>query len=112
MRSELRGALQTDMKRALTVIFTQYEVEVERVSKGYVMPKGDDIVEAEVRRHMDASEGPGATLALHFDEEVVPLVSPLGTGSYSAATPSSNAEATLVVAGDADPEGAASPTGA
>jgi hypothetical protein len=29
----------------------------------------------------------GATLAKHFDDEVVPLVSPLGAGSYSVANP-------------------------
>lgn len=48
-------------------------------------------------------------LALHFDKEVVPPVSLLSTGFYSAATPSSNVEATSVVAGDVDPEDAASP---
>ena len=48
-------------------------------------------------------------LALHFDEEVVPPVSPLDTGAYSAATPSTEAEATSAVAGDVDPEVAASP---
>jgi hypothetical protein len=58
---------------------------------------------------VDAGEGPGATLVLHFDEEVVLPMSPLDAGSYSAATPSSDVEATSAVAGDADPEGAACP---
>lgn len=57
---------------------------------------------------MDAAEGTDATLVLHFDEVVLPM-SPLGAGSYSAATPSSDVKVTSAVAGDADLEGAASP---
>lgn len=64
--------------------------------------------EVEVRRLVDATEGPGATLALHFDEKVPP-VSPLSAGSYSASTPSNDAEATSAVAADAGLEGADSP---
>jgi hypothetical protein len=65
--------------------------------------------EVEVRRLVDATEGPGATLALHFDEKVVPPVSSLSAGSYSASTPSNDAEATSAVAVDAGLEGADSP---
>jgi hypothetical protein len=79
------------------------------VSEGYVLPEGDDLTEAEVRRLVDTSEGPSATLVLHFDKEVVPPMSQIGAGSYFAATPSSDAKATSAVASDADPEGAASP---
>lgn len=80
------------------------------MSEGYILSEGDDLAEAKIRRLVDAAEGPCATLALHFDDEVVPLVSPLSTRSYSVAKPSSDAKATSVVAGDADPEGAASPS--
>jgi hypothetical protein len=89
MRSELHEALHTSVKRALAVVSSHYEIDLERVSEGYVLPEGDDVTEMEVWRLTDAVEGPGATLALHFDEEVVPPVSPPDARSYSMATPSS-----------------------
>lgn len=105
MWSELREALHTGVKRALAVVSSHYEVDLERVSEGYVLHEADDAAEAEVQRLAEAAEGPGATLALHFDEEVVPPISPPEAGSYSAATPPSDVEGASVVGGDADPEG-------
>lgn len=79
------------------------------MSEGYILPKGDDLAEAEVRRLVDIAKGPDATLALYFDEEAVPPMPLLGAGSYYVATPSSDVEATSVMAGDLDPEDATSP---
>lgn len=75
------------MKRALAVVASHYEVDLERVSEGYILPEEDDLVEVEARRLVDVVKGPGAALARHFEEEVVPPISPLGARSYSATTP-------------------------
>lgn len=79
------------------------------MSEGYVLLERDDLAEAHVWRLVDAVEGPGSMLPLHFDEEVVPPVSLLDARSYFAATPSSDAEATSSMVGDVDPEDASSP---
>jgi hypothetical protein len=94
MWNELRGALHTVVMRVLVVVSSHYEIGLERVSEGYVLSEGDDLTEAVVRRLVITVEGPGATLVLHFDEGVVPPMSPLDAGSYSAATPSSDVKAT------------------
>lgn len=80
-RSELHEAIHTGVKRALAVIASHYEVDLEQVSKGYILPDEDDLAEVEVRRLADVIKRPGAALACHFEEEVVPL----GVGSYSTA---------------------------
>jgi hypothetical protein len=49
--------------------------------------EGDYLAEAEARRLADVVEGLGSSLARHFEDEVVPPVSPLGAGSYSATMP-------------------------
>jgi hypothetical protein len=98
MRSELREALHTGVKRALAIVTSHYKIDLERVSESYILLEGDDLAEAEVRRLTDVVEGPGSVLASHFEEEVVPLVSLLDIGSYSVVTPR------------IDVEGAASPS--
>jgi hypothetical protein len=75
MRSKLRGALHTGVKRALATVSSHYKIDLERESEGYVLLEGDDLAEAQVWRLADAVEGPGSMLPLHFDEEVVPPVS-------------------------------------
>ena len=45
------------MKRTLVVVSSHYEIDLERVSEGYVLPEGDDLTEAEVRRLVDVAEG-------------------------------------------------------
>lgn len=102
VRSELHGALHIGVKRALAVVSSHYEVDLERVSDGYVLPEDEDAAEAEVQRLEDIAEGPGATLASYFNEEVVPSVSPPGAGSHFEATPAS--EAASAAAGGADSE--------
>ena len=109
MRSQLRGALHTGVKWALAVISLHHNIDLGRVSEGYVLPDEDDVAEVEVQRLADAVEGPGTTLALNFDDEVVPPVSPLDTGAYSAATLSTEAEATSALAGDIDRKDVVSP---
>jgi hypothetical protein len=97
MQSELREAIHIGVKRALAVVASHYMVDLKRVSEGYILPDEDDLAKAKARRLADVVERPGAALARHFKEEVVPPISPFGTGSYSTATPPD------------DTEGAASP---
>jgi hypothetical protein len=47
MRSELREALHTGMKRVLAIVVSHYIVDLERVSEGYILPEGDDLAEVE-----------------------------------------------------------------
>jgi hypothetical protein len=62
------------------------------VCEGYILPDEDDLAEAEVRRLSDVVEGLGSALVRHFDEEVVPPVSPLSAGSYSVMVSLDDAE--------------------
>lgn len=48
MQSKLHGALHTGVKWALDIISYHYEIDLERVSEGYVLQEGDDLVEVEV----------------------------------------------------------------
>lgn len=99
VRSELRGALHLVVKRALAVVSSHYEVNLELVSDDYVLPEDEDAVMAEVQRLKNVVEGPGMMLASLFEEEVVPPVSPPGGGSHSEVTPASEA-ASATVGGD------------
>jgi hypothetical protein len=87
------------VKRALAVVSSHYEVNLELVSDGYVLPEDEDAVMAEVQRLKNAAEGPGTMLVSLFEEEVVPPVSPPGGGSHSEVTPASEA-ASATVGGD------------
>jgi hypothetical protein len=78
MRSELREAVHTGVKRALAVVASHYEIDLERVCEGYILSDEDDLANAEVRKLVDVVKGPGSALARHFEEEVVPPVSPPG----------------------------------
>jgi hypothetical protein len=78
-------AVHTVVKRMLAVVASHYEIDLERVWEGYILPDEDDLVEVEVQRLTDVIEGPSSALAHHFKEEVVPLVCPPGVRSYSAA---------------------------
>jgi hypothetical protein len=92
VRSKLREAVHTKMKWTLSIIASHYEIDLERVCEGYILPDEDDLAEAEVQRVADVVEGSGSVLARHFEEYVVPPVSPPNVGSYSAATPPDDAE--------------------
>jgi hypothetical protein len=81
MQSKLRKAVHIGVKRALVVIASRYEVDLKRVSDGYILPDKDDLAEAEVRRLADVVKRLSTVLARHFKEEVVPPISPLGAGS-------------------------------
>lgn len=63
MRRKLREALHIGVKWALAIVFSHYEANLERVSKGYTLPEGDYLAEVEVRKLADVVEGQGATLA-------------------------------------------------
>jgi hypothetical protein len=56
-------------------------------SEGYILLDGDDLAQVEAQRLADVLKRLGSTLTRHFEEEVVPPVSPLDVGSYSMATP-------------------------
>jgi hypothetical protein len=47
MRSELRKALHTSMKRVLAIIVSHYIVNLERVRESYILPEGDYLAEVE-----------------------------------------------------------------
>jgi hypothetical protein len=77
VRGELREAVHLGVKRALVVVASHYEIDLERVCEGYVLPDEPDLADAEMRRLVDAVEGPGSLLAHHFEAEVVlPAPSP------------------------------------
>jgi hypothetical protein len=48
MRSKLRGALHTGVKRALATVSSHYKIDLERGSEGYVLLEGDDLAKAQV----------------------------------------------------------------
>ena len=74
VREQLRGALHTDVKRALAVIASHYVgVDLQAISDGYVLPDDDDEADEVVMKLLEAAEGPGTVLATLFEEEVVPL---------------------------------------
>jgi hypothetical protein len=48
VRSKLREAVHLRVKRAFAVVASYYEINLERVCEGYVLPDEDDLTEAEV----------------------------------------------------------------
>jgi hypothetical protein len=50
------------------------------VCEGYILSDEDDLAEAEVQRLTDVVKGLGSVLEHHFEEEVVPQMSPPGVG--------------------------------
>jgi hypothetical protein len=85
--SELHEAINLGVKQALVVVATHYEINLERVCEGYVLPDECDLTEAKMQMLIDAVNGPGSALEFHFEDEVVPLVSSPSVGSYSAVGP-------------------------
>jgi hypothetical protein len=71
VRSKLREAVHTGMKRTLSIIASHYEIDLEQVCEGYILHDEDDLVEAEVQRVADVVEGSGSALARRFKEDVV-----------------------------------------
>jgi hypothetical protein len=84
VRDRLRGALHHDVRRAFAVLASHYDVDLERVSKGYCLPDDEEAALAEVQRLDAAVEGPSAALASSFEVEILPLVSPSEAGPVSA----------------------------
>jgi hypothetical protein len=75
------------VKRALAVVASHYEINLERVCEGYVLPDEPNLTDTEMHRLVNAVEGPGSSLARHFEAEVVPpILSPV------AAVPPSDSE--------------------
>jgi hypothetical protein len=59
------------------MVASHYEIDLELVCEGYVLPDEPDLADAEMRRLVGAAEGPGSSLARHFEAEVVsPTPSP------------------------------------
>jgi hypothetical protein len=63
MRRKLHEALHIGVKWTLAVVFSHYEANLERVSKGYTLLEGDYLAEVEVWKLADVVEGQCATLA-------------------------------------------------
>jgi hypothetical protein len=84
VRNRLRGVLHHGVRRAVIVLASHYDVDLERVSEGYCLPDDEEAALAEVQRLDAAVEGPSAALASSFEVEVLPPVSPPGAGPDSA----------------------------
>lgn len=54
------------------MIASHYEINLEPVCEGYVLADEPKLADAEMRRLNDAIEGPGTSLARHFEVEAVP----------------------------------------
>ncbi|XP_066311631.1 basal body protein 10-like [Miscanthus floridulus] len=73
VHEQLRGALHTGVKRALTIISSHYTgIDLEAISDGYILAKDDEEAEEEVMRLVELAEAPSTALAKLFEEEVVP----------------------------------------
>jgi hypothetical protein len=66
------------------VLSSHYDVDLERVSKGYCLPDEEEAALAEVQRLAAAVEGTSVALASSFEVEVLPPVSPPGARPDSA----------------------------
>jgi hypothetical protein len=80
VRSRLREALHHGVRRAFAVLASHYDVDLERVSKGYCLPDEDEAALAEVQRLDAAVMGPRVVLASSFEVEILPPVSPSEVG--------------------------------
>jgi hypothetical protein len=67
VRSELCEAIHLGVKRALAVVASHYEINLEWVCEGYVLQDKRDLSEAEMQRLTDVVEGPQSALACHFE---------------------------------------------
>lgn len=77
VQSELHEAIHLGVKRALAVVASNYEIDLEQVCEGYVLLDEHNLAEAEMQRLTDAVEGPRSALASHFEGEVIlPALSP------------------------------------
>jgi hypothetical protein len=72
VRGELCDAVHLGVKQALVMVASHYEIDLERVCEGYVLPDELELADAEMRRLNDAVEGPVTLLAHHFEVEAVP----------------------------------------
>jgi hypothetical protein len=80
-RGRLREALHHGVRRAFVVLASHYDVDLERVSKGYCLPDEDEAALAEVQRLDAAAAGPSAVLATTFEAEILPLAPPSEAGT-------------------------------
>jgi hypothetical protein len=60
---ELRDAVHLEVKRALAVVASHYEIDLEQVCEGYVLPDEPELADTEMRRLTNAVEGLGSSLA-------------------------------------------------
>jgi hypothetical protein len=69
VRGELRDVVHLEVKRALAVVASHYEIDLEQVCEGYVLPDEPKLADAEMQRLTNVVEGPGTSLAPHFEVE-------------------------------------------
>jgi hypothetical protein len=81
VHGRLCEALHHGVRWAFAVLASHYDVDLERVSKGYCLPDEDEAARAEVQRLDAAAAGPSAVLASSFDVEILPLASSSRAGA-------------------------------
>jgi hypothetical protein len=69
---ELLEAINLGVKQVLAMVASHYEVDLERVCEGYVLPNEPELADTEMRRLVDGIEGLGSLLSRHFEAKVVP----------------------------------------
>ena len=70
---ELCDAVHLEVKRAVAVVASHYEIDLERVCEGYILPDESELADAEMRRLTNTVEGLWTSLARHFEAEAIPL---------------------------------------
>jgi hypothetical protein len=70
--SSTESSIHLGVKRALAMVASHYEIDLERVCDDYVLPDEPELATAEMRRLNVTIEVPGTLLAHHFEVEVVP----------------------------------------
>lgn len=73
VRDRLRDALHISVKRALAMVSSHYQVDLDNVCDGYIVgEEHEDHPEEEIMRLNATVEEPGKTLAKLFEDEVLP----------------------------------------
>jgi hypothetical protein len=96
----LREALHHGVRRAFAVLASHYDVDLERVSKGYCLPDEDEAALAEVQRLDVAAAGPSAVPASSFEVEIL-LLAPSSEAGADLAEGGNEAESAAPPPGDA-----------
>jgi hypothetical protein len=74
VRDKIRGRLHHDMKRAMAVVWSRFEYDMDLIANGFITDPDQTDEENEVTclNLIEAIEEPGGRLAKLFEVEVVP----------------------------------------